>query len=126
MNSLFRKAARLAEPGSRASAGRGALQEKVEAGGSANMVEVESLNRVSGGGGEDRTSLADEQVPCERRFWPDELRAEIRRRYAAGETMPALAENTGLPYATVKMWLSKAGREREARRAASVEGLAVA
>jgi hypothetical protein len=31
-----------------------------------------------------------------------------RRRHAAGETVPGLAESTGLPYGTVKAWLSRA------------------
>jgi hypothetical protein len=39
----------------------------------------------------------------------------------------ALARSTGLPYPTVKTWLSKAGREKDARReAASLESTAAA
>jgi hypothetical protein len=61
--------------------------------------------------------LADEQLPRGRQFWSPALKAEIRRRHANGETLPALAASTGLPRGTVKFWLSRAGRERDARRA---------
>jgi hypothetical protein len=71
------------------------------------------------------SSLADDQLPSDRPVWPPELKAEIRRRYAAGESMPQLAASTGLPLGTVKGWLSAKGREVDARReAAGLEGTA--
>jgi hypothetical protein len=67
--------------------------------------------------------IADENIPTERPWWPPELKAEIRRRAGEGETMPALAASTGVPFATVKAWLSRADRERDARREAKGKGL---
>jgi DNA invertase Pin-like site-specific DNA recombinase len=70
--------------------------------------------------------LADDRVPVTRQFYPPELKAEIRERFAAGgETYEELAEAVGVPYATVKSWLSKQCRERDARRqgASIVSGL---
>jgi hypothetical protein len=46
--------------------------------------------------------LRDEQVPRERRFYSEELKAEIRRRHAAGESIPRLAGLTGIPFGQVK------------------------
>jgi hypothetical protein len=70
--------------------------------------------------------LADDQVPRERKFYPPELKAEIRRRHAEGETIPGLAAATGLPYGTVKCWLSREGRERDARLEAARLGSSAA
>jgi hypothetical protein len=65
--------------------------------------------------------LADEQVPRERQFYAPAVKAEMRQRYAAGGvTYEELAASAGLPYATVKAWLSKADRERDARREAAL------
>ena len=67
-----------------------------------------------------RSRLDDEHMPRERRVYPEELKAELRARHAAGETMPMLAQSTGIPWATIKMWCSptvqKRAREREAER----------
>jgi hypothetical protein len=60
-----------------------------------------------------RSRLEDQQVPVTRQVYSQELKAEIRQRYAAGESMPYLAASTGVPYAILKAWLSKAGRERD-------------
>ena len=69
--------------------------------------------------------LEDESVPPERQFYSDELKAEIRGRHAAGETLPDLARTTGVSFGTVK---SICGRDaekklarRQARKLASVE-----
>jgi hypothetical protein len=66
--------------------------------------------------------LEDEHVPQGTQFYSNELRAEIRKRHAAGETIPALAQATGVPYATVKFWLSAAGRAKDAARMARLRG----
>jgi hypothetical protein len=66
--------------------------------------------------------LEDEHVPRGKQFYSDELRVEIRQRHAAGETIPALARATGLPYATVKFWVSSAGRRKDAARLARLRG----
>jgi hypothetical protein len=41
--------------------------------------------------------LEDDDVPRGKQFYRDELRVEIRKRHAAGETIPALALATGVP-----------------------------
>jgi hypothetical protein len=66
--------------------------------------------------------LDDENIPRGKQVYSDELRAEIRKRHAAGETIPALAQATGLPYATVKFWVSSAGRRKDAARLARRRG----
>jgi hypothetical protein len=58
-------------------------------------------------------------VPRARQFYPPELTADVRRRHAEGATYAALSAATGVPEATVKGWLSRAGRERDARREAA-------
>lgn len=51
------------------------------------------------------------------RFYPEELKAEIRARHAAGETIPDLARKTGLSFTSVK---SICGRELARREAATL------
>jgi len=46
--------------------------------------------------------LTDENVPRERQFYSAELREEIRRRHGKGETLPELAQKTGISYASLK------------------------
>jgi DNA-directed RNA polymerase specialized sigma24 family protein len=58
--------------------------------------------------------LADDQVSTRRQTYPPELKAEIRRRHAQGETTAALAASTGVPSGTVKGWLRHAGRRNDA------------
>ncbi len=50
--------------------------------------------------------LEDERVPRERQFYSPELREEIRRRHAEGETLPELERKTGSSYASLKGLLS--------------------
>jgi hypothetical protein len=59
------------------------------------------------------SSLEDEHVPWERRFYSDELRQEIRRRHTAGETVPQLAQKTGIPFGMVKFMCGNTRRTRE-------------
>jgi DNA-binding NarL/FixJ family response regulator len=65
--------------------------------------------------------LADEDVPLERRFYSETLKEEIRRRHEAGETIPELAQRTGLPFATVKWLCGGNGRRPMADRERVVE-----
>jgi hypothetical protein len=58
--------------------------------------------------------LADVQVSTRRQTYPPELKAEIRRRHAQGETIPALAASTGVPPGTLKGWLRHAGGQKDA------------
>jgi hypothetical protein len=64
--------------------------------------------------------LEDESVPTERQFYSEELKAQIRARHAASETIPALAQSTGIPFATVK-FLCGHGKKRDAEPAAVLE-----
>jgi hypothetical protein len=41
--------------------------------------------------------LADDQLPSDRPVWPPELKAEIRRRYAAGEAIRSWPRPRGCP-----------------------------
>src|SRR6266508_4816549 len=50
--------------------------------------------------------LTDENVPRERQFYSAELREEIRRRHGKGETLPELAQKTGISYASLKGMLN--------------------
>jgi hypothetical protein len=54
--------------------------------------------------------LEDEYCPTERQFYSEELKAEIRERHAAGETLPDLARKTGVSFGSVK---SIAARDAE-------------
>ncbi len=62
--------------------------------------------------------LADKDVPLRKQVYSEELKTEIRRRHAAGETLPDLAVKTGLPYPTVKMFCSPSVEKRKAKRQA--------
>src|SRR5215217_6476905 len=66
-----------------------------------------------------------ESVPAERQYYSEELKAEIRERHAAGETLPDLANKLGLPFGTVKAIVAyvseKQRAQRQARRLARVE-----
>jgi hypothetical protein len=66
-----------------------------------------------------------EGVPAERRYYSEELKAEIRERHAAGETLPDLARKTGLSYGTLKAFVAFAAEkrrdQRRARRLAQVQ-----
>lgn len=53
--------------------------------------------------------LEDESVPTGRQFYRQEVREEIRRRHAAGESLPELSRLTGIPYATLKAFCGHAG-----------------
>jgi transposase-like protein len=53
--------------------------------------------------------LADESVPCGRRHYSDELRAEIRRRRAAGATVPELSRSTGIPHSSIRVLIGQLG-----------------
>jgi hypothetical protein len=53
-----------------------------------------------------------EDVPTERRYYSEDLKAEIRARHAAGESVPELALKTGIPFGQVKFMCSG---ERAAR-----------
>jgi hypothetical protein len=59
-----------------------------------------------------------ESVPTERRYYSEELKAEIRERHAAGETLPDLARRTALSYGTVKSFVAFASEKRRAKRQA--------
>jgi hypothetical protein len=69
--------------------------------------------------------LGDVSVPLGPRCYPEELKAEIRQRHAAGETIPELARKTGIPFGSVKSicgcWPEKRKDERQARRLASMQ-----
>jgi hypothetical protein len=53
--------------------------------------------------------------PRERQFYCEDVNAEIRRRHAGGETIPQLAELTGIPLGQVKSGV--AATARRARQA---------
>jgi hypothetical protein len=59
-----------------------------------------------------------ESVPTERRYYSEELKAEIRARHAAGETLPELARKTGLSYGTLKSFVAYDSEKRRVRRRA--------
>jgi hypothetical protein len=58
-----------------------------------------------------------EDVPLGKKFYSDDVRGEIRARHAAGESVPALALKTGIPFGQVKFMVSTEGG-RTAHRAA--------
>jgi hypothetical protein len=53
-----------------------------------------------------------ESVPTERRYYSEDLKAEIRERHAAGESIPELALKTGIPFGQVKSVCSSEGAKR--------------
>lgn len=53
------------------------------------------------------------------------LRAEIRERHAAGETIPELAQKLGLPFATVKAIVARDTEKKREQRAREREAAAV-
>ena len=59
-----------------------------------------------------------ESVPAERRYYSEELKAEIRERHAAGETLPELARKMELSYGTLKAIVAYASEKRRAQRKA--------
>lgn len=63
-----------------------------------------------------------ESVPAERQYYSEELKAEIRERHAAGETLPDLALKTGLSYGTVKAFVAFASEKRHAAPSAKAGG----
>ena len=65
--------------------------------------------------------LRDEQVPRAPQFYSEEVKAEIRRRHAAGETIPELAERTSIPFASVK-WMCGNGEARKREKRQELEG----
>jgi hypothetical protein len=52
-----------------------------------------------------------EDVPLGRQCYADDVREEIRRRHAAGETLPEVALKTGIPYGKVKR-MQRSGSSR--------------
>jgi hypothetical protein len=50
--------------------------------------------------------LEDEHAPLERQSYSEEIKAELRARHAAGESLPELGRKTGIPWTTIKMWCS--------------------
>jgi hypothetical protein len=56
--------------------------------------------------------LEDERVPPEKQAYSDDVREEIRRRHAAGETIPELAQKTGVPFGEIKYLCSAEGAKR--------------
>jgi hypothetical protein len=62
--------------------------------------------------------LEDEHCPTERRFYSEELKAEIRERHAAGETLPDLARKTGVSFGAVKSICGREAEKKLARRQA--------
>ena len=59
-----------------------------------------------------KSRLEDEAVPLGRQFYAEDVKAEIRRRHAAGETLPTLAASTGIPFGTCHAWCSKSPPRR--------------
>ena len=59
--------------------------------------------------------LEDERVPLERQFYPADVREEIRRRHAAGETLPELSQRTGIRFSTVKSMIQEGQRSADKR-----------
>lgn len=55
--------------------------------------------------------LVDENVPRERQLYSDGLREEIRARHAAGESIPELAQKTGIPFGQVKFMCGSHGEK---------------
>jgi hypothetical protein len=62
--------------------------------------------------------LEDEHCPTERQFYSEGLKAEIRDRYAAGETLPELARKTGMSFGSVKSICGREAERKLARRQA--------
>jgi hypothetical protein len=57
--------------------------------------------------------LEDEQVPLGKQLYSNDVHEEIRRRHAAGESIPELAFKTGIPFGQVKFMVSGEGAKRE-------------
>ena len=49
-------------------------------------------------------------MPRERQFYSEDVREEIRRRHAAGETLPELSRRTGIRFGTVKSMIQEPQR----------------
>lgn len=49
------------------------------------------------------------------------MKAELRERHAAGETLPALSREMGIPFGTVKALVGYTNEKRRARREARVQ-----
>jgi hypothetical protein len=60
--------------------------------------------------------LEDEAVPLGRQAYREDVKAEVRRRHAAGETLPALAASTGIPFGTCHAWCSESAPRLKASR----------
>jgi hypothetical protein len=58
--------------------------------------------------------LEDEHVPLGREYYPEDVKAEVRRRHAAGETLLAIAASTGIPFGTCDAWCSASAQRCEA------------
>jgi hypothetical protein len=56
-----------------------------------------------------------------KQFYSDEVKAELRERHAAGETLPALSREMGIPFGTVKALVGYTNEKRRARREARVQ-----
>jgi hypothetical protein len=61
-----------------------------------------------------------EDVPLGRTYYSEDVREEIRRRHAAGESLPELALKTEINFGTLKSWCSGFEARRQlARREAT-------
>lgn len=54
--------------------------------------------------------LSDDRIPIGRQFYSEDVREEIRRRHAAGETLRQLSRRTGIRLGTVKSMVQEGQR----------------